>query len=196
MAPVLQCPDCGTKHPIDLASSAAAFRCNGCGRTLKVPAAYRPAPAPTPSGPTPSDATAVVPAVGGAPVVGGAPQPSPPSTNGGRPLSRRKVRAQAGVVPFWMRLLVWLIAVPLGFALVFGVARLGGFLTQTQLEDVFLDTGWSRFWPVARLLPFVALVTASIVHFSVLWMSRWRVRHAMRPLQPKAPPPREPRPVP
>jgi hypothetical protein len=190
MAPVLQCPDCGTKHPIDLASSAAAFRCNGCGRTLKVPAAYRPAPAPAPASVTTaaSDATAVT------PVVGGAPATPPPSTNGGRSLSRRKVRAQAGVVPFWMRLLVWLVAVPLGFALVFGVARLAGFLTQTQLEDVFLDTGWKRFWPVARLLPFVALVTASIVHFSVLWMSRWRVRHAMRPLQASAPP-REARPV-
>jgi hypothetical protein len=194
MAPVLQCPDCGTKHPIDLATNAAAFRCNGCGRTLKVPAGYRPAPAPAPAAaaasPSPPDATAA------APVVGGAPTTRPPSTNGGRPLSRRSVRAQAGVVPFWMRLIVWLVAVPLGFVLVFGVARLAGVLTQTQLEDVFLDTGWNRFWPVARLLPFVALVTASIVHFSVLWMSRWRVRHAMRPLQPKAPRPRETRPVP
>ena len=46
MAPVLQCPDCGTKHPIDVASSAAAFRCNGCGRTLKVPEQFRSAAAP------------------------------------------------------------------------------------------------------------------------------------------------------
>ncbi len=56
-------------------------------------------------------------------------------------------------MPFWMRLLVWIVAVPLGFVIVFGVARGLGFLTQTQLEDVFLETGWDRFWPVARLLP-------------------------------------------
>ena len=55
MAPVLQCPDCGTKHPIDVASDAAAFRCSGCGRTLKVPDAVPrrgrvalPVPSPAP----------------------------------------------------------------------------------------------------------------------------------------------------
>src|SRR5262249_59053014 len=76
-------------------------------------------------------------------------------------------------------------AVPLGFLMVSGLARVAGLLTQTQLEDVFLDTGWSRFWPVARMLPFVALVTAAIVHFTVLFMSRWRMQHANRPLQPR-----------
>jgi len=173
MAPVLQCPDCNTKHPIDVAP-AAVFRCNGCGRTLKVPPQFQHALDP--------DRTAAVPATGDA-------RPSP---NGGHPLSRRNVRAQAGVVPFWIRLLVWLVAVPLGFVLVFGFARAIGVLSQSQLEDVFLETGWDRFWPVARLLPFVALVTAAIVHFSVLFISRWRIRHAVGPLQPRMPvaPPR------
>jgi hypothetical protein len=177
MAPVLQCPDCGTKHPLDVASDAAAFRCNGCGRTLKVPTQFRPAPPPA--------------ATGAAPQLGGTAAVRPPSPNG-RALSRRKVRAQAGVVPLWMRLLVWIVAVPVGFFLVFSLARALGFLTQTQLEDVFLDTGWDRFWPVARLLPFVALVTSSIVHFSVLYMSHWRVRRSMRPLQPSVSAAREP----
>jgi hypothetical protein len=177
MAPVLQCPDCGTKHPIDVASDAAAFRCSGCGRTLKVPEQFRAAPPPPPPGPvtTSVDATALP------------PRPAP-ATNGQRTLSRRKVRAQAGVVPFPLRLLVWIVAVPLGFAIVFGLARAFGMLSSNQLEDVFLETGWSRFWPVARLLPFVALVTASIVHFTILFASRWRARHALRPLQPKSTP--------
>ena len=108
----------------------------------------------------------------------------PASANGGRTLSRRKVRAQAGVVPFWMRLLIWIVAVPVGFIVVFGVARALGFLSQSQLEDVFLETGWNRFWPVARLLPFTALLTAGIVQFAVLYISRWRMRHALGPLQP------------
>jgi hypothetical protein len=186
MAPVLQCPDCATKHPIDTASTAAAFRCSGCGRTLKVPAQFLAADPPA--------ATVASPSVG--PIVGGRPPIPPPSPNG-RSLSRRAVRAQSGVVPFWTRLLIWIVAVPLGFVVVFGLARLTGLLSQTQLEDVFLETGWDRFWPVARLLPFVALVTAIIVHFSVLYISRWRMRHALRPLQSSARPQREPaRPVP
>jgi hypothetical protein len=110
-----------------------------------------------------------------------------PSRNGQRTLSRRKVRAQAGVVPVPIRLLIWIVAVPIGFLLVFGFARAVGVLSSTQLEDVFLETGWGRFWPVARLLPFVALVTASIVHFTVLYLSKWRSRHALRPLQPRSP---------
>ena len=174
MAPVLQCPDCGTKHPIDVASDAAAFRCSGCGRTLKVPEQFR-ASAPAPVAPA-AAATAMTAIVA----------PKPAASNGQRTLSRRKVRAQAGVVPFPLRLLVWIVAVPLGFAIVFGAARAFGLLSSNQLEDVFLETGWSRFWPVARLLPFVALVTASIVHFTILFMSRWRSRHALRPLQPKS----------
>jgi hypothetical protein len=197
MAPVLQCPDCATKHPIDLASGSA-FRCRGCGRSLKVPAQFRPVAADEPTVATP--AAAAAPAGRPvrrrtAPVVGG-PAPVVPPSGNGQPLSRRAARAQSGVVSIWMRLVVWLVAVPLGFVLVFGVARAIGVLTQTQLEDVFLETGWDRFWPVARLLPVVALVTAAIVHFSVLYISRWRVRHSMRPLKPSPGRVREPvRPV-
>jgi hypothetical protein len=197
MAPVLQCPDCATKHPIDLASGAA-FRCQGCGRSLKVPAQFRPAAADTPTAAaaaTPVARTARASRAtsapnGRAPNIGGPAPVAPPSGNG-QPLSRRAVRAQSGVVPLWVRLLVWVVAVPLGFVLVFGIARAIGVLTQTQLEDVFLETGWDRFWPVARLLPVVALATAAIVHFSVMYMSRWRVRHSMLPLQTSARPPRE-----
>ncbi len=178
MAPVLQCPDCGTKHPIDVASSSAAFRCNGCGRTLKVPEEFRPAPPAPASAPGPAADPARTTSMA-------AVSPAPPaSANGGRTLSRRKVRAQAGVVPFWMRLLIWIVAVPVGFIVVFGAARALGFLSQSQLEDVFLETGWNRFWPVARLLPFTALLTAGIVQFAVLYISRWRMRHALGPLQP------------
>ena len=37
MAPVLLCPECGTKHPLDNVADVSAFPCSGCGRTLKVP---------------------------------------------------------------------------------------------------------------------------------------------------------------
>lgn len=164
MAPVLQCPDCGTKHPLAVAAGAAAFRCSGCGRVLKVPEQFRA------GGPEPEPATARLPATQPAPVPNGrAPARVP---------SRRMQRASEGVVPFWARLLLWIVAVPAGFVVVFGLARAAGLLTSKQLEDVFLETGWDRFWPVVRMLPFVAFVTAAIVHFSVLAISRWRCRRA------------------
>ena len=42
MAPVLQCPDCGQKHPLDTVSNTPAFRCKGCGRMLKLPTELLP----------------------------------------------------------------------------------------------------------------------------------------------------------
>ena len=38
MAPVLHCPECGTKHPLD-GVGGVGVPVHGCGRTLKVPAA-------------------------------------------------------------------------------------------------------------------------------------------------------------
>lgn len=169
MAPVLQCPDCGTKHPLGIAGGAAAFRCSGCGRVLKVPERFRAA-APGPR-PGPQPVTTRVPAA-----------PPPAAPNGRTAVagpSRRVQRASQGVVPFTVRLLIWVVAVPVGFFVVFAPARAVGLLTSKQLEDVFLETGWGRFWPVVRLLPLVALVTAAAVHFSVLGISRWRRRRAL-----------------
>src|SRR5258707_11389469 len=39
MAPVLQCPDCGEKHPLSKVPTQGAFPCQGCGRVLKGPEA-------------------------------------------------------------------------------------------------------------------------------------------------------------
>lgn len=168
MAPVLQCPDCSTKHPLDVAHDGASFRCSGCGRVLKVPAQFRAVP--TPAG------------------AGGSPHP-----NGSVPRpSLRRQRAMAGAVPVLWRLIAWVIALPLSFGIVFLFARAIGVLSTNQLEDVFFEAGWDRFWPVARLLPFVALLTASVVHFSVLGLSHWRALHAAR----RAEAARQPRPEP
>jgi hypothetical protein len=171
VAPVLQCPDCGTKHPLAKVNHQASFACEGCERLLKVPAELRvPArrasdatrtmaaaavsPAPAPAGPSP------------APV---APAPAPPTPTTFEPPH------PTAAVPRWARFLLWVVAVPLGFVIVFGVARAVGAFTSTQLLDVFLA---DMFWPVIRLLPFVALVTASIVHFGVLFLGRRRARRS------------------
>lgn len=38
MAKALQCPDCGTRHPLDQVVGLRTFRCEECNRLLKVPA--------------------------------------------------------------------------------------------------------------------------------------------------------------
>lgn len=165
MAPVLQCPDCGEKHPLDVASGTVSFLCRGCGRVLKVPGQFRDAP------PRPATGDAVR-------------TRAQPAAAGVRPRSERAqpaagARADAHAdarVPLMLRFLLWLVAVPVGFAVVFALARLAGVFTARDLEDVSLDEGWDRFWPVARLLPVVALVIAAIVHGSVLAIARRRGR--------------------
>jgi hypothetical protein len=171
VAPVLQCPDCGTKHPLAKVQGQAAFPCEGCQRLLKVPEQLRvperrasdatkvmpPTPPPVATAPPPAAAAPVPPA------------PAPPTPTSFAPPH------PSATVPRLARLLLWLVAVPLGFVLVFGFARAFGFFTSTQLQDVFLA---DMFWPVIRLLPFVALVTATIVHVGVLVLGRRRARRS------------------
>jgi hypothetical protein len=75
-----------------------------------------------------------------------------------------------------MRLLLWFIAVPAGFLSVFLVARAFGLFTSNQLSDLFLANDTARFYPAARLLPFVALVTATFVQGGVYLLARLRGR--------------------
>jgi hypothetical protein len=79
-------------------------------------------------------------------------------------------------VPLWMRFALWVVAVPLSFFIMFVVARATGLFTSSQLSDVFLANGADRFWPVIRILPFVALLTAGLVHGGVYVLARRRGR--------------------
>ncbi|HEY5173810.1 MAG TPA: hypothetical protein VIK54_18945, partial [Acidimicrobiia bacterium] len=92
------------------------------------------------------------------------------------PRSSRRPVPRLGHVPWWMRLLLWIVAVPLSFLLVFVIARAFSVFTSNQLSDLFLANDTSRFWPVARLLPFVALLTASLVQGGVFALARLRGR--------------------
>jgi hypothetical protein len=205
MAPVLQCPDCGEKHPIGQVPAHGDFPCQGCGRTLKVPdvVAQRLAAAPAPSG---AVASSGVPDADARPPAPDPPRPrpvpiatavanpnaapvDPASTRalgkvdrGARgavpPRSGRRPAARLGPVPLWMRFLLWVVAVPLSFVIVFLLARAFGFFTSNQLSDLFLASNTSRFWPAARLLPFVALVTAGLVQAGVFGLARMRGRRS------------------
>jgi hypothetical protein len=179
MAPVLQCPDCGTKHPLPEVPKAGAFPCRGCGRVLKVPE-MPPRPATTAPPPAPVDAAATR----VAPIVEQNPQPAPerpapgPVAPAPVPPTARGRRGVLAPVPWWMRLLLWIVAIPLGFVVVFGFARVFGIFTGSDLSEVFLASGSSRFWPVVRLLPFVAVAIAVFVQAGVYLLARLRGNRA------------------
>jgi hypothetical protein len=163
MAPVLQCPDCGHRHPLHQHDGAATFRCSGCRRLLKVPEPYRRvvvAPEPTPWA---AKAAATAPPVTMVP---------PSSRAAGAPLAVRGV--------------LWVLALPISLWLVYRGSRLVGLLNRGQVEDLFFDTGWGRFWPLARLLPIWALLCAGLVQLGVLGYDQWRRRAATRRRQPPA----------
>jgi hypothetical protein len=210
VAPVLQCPECGEKHPLSRVPESGAFPCQGCGRVLKVPevvgqsgvaagangaagagaagAAGTAAAAPPRVTPPPTVrpvpiATAVVSPSGASPdanATRAVPALDKDSLSALAPDSKRFGRSSArlGRVPWWMRFILWLIAVPLGFIVVFSVARAFSLFTSNQLSDLFLANNPGRFWPAARLLPFVALVTASIVQLGVYLLARLRGRRS------------------
>jgi hypothetical protein len=200
VAPVLQCPDCGEKHPLTRVPESGAFPCQGCGRVLKVPevVGQRAAAAAAAAQAAPEVQQVTAPAtVRPVPIATAVVSPSGTSTEGNGSAataipqldkeafsalgdSKRFGRdsARLGRVPWWMRFILWLIAVPLGFLVVFLVARAFDLFTSNQLSDLFLANNPGRFWPAARLLPFVALVTASIVQLGVYLLARWRGRRA------------------
>ena len=182
MAPVLQCPECGRKHPLATVKDQGTFPCAGCGRMLKVPETVPRAAHSAPPAAAPGKQPLVIPAP--------TPTPAPPPTQVMRPVVQRNPAATPSSAPapvlakgptsrfvpiaLWMRLLLWCIAVPLSFFVVFVLARAFGVFTSTQLSDVFLASGISRFWPVIRLLPFVALLTAVLVQAGVYFLGRRR----------------------
>ena len=176
MAPVLQCPECGYKHPLARVPDQGAFACEGCGRVLKVPEQMVPRAAP-------GAAAAAVGTATRAPAVPPVVEPVAPAATRALPVvDQQPAVADTGMrpaaptitVPWWMRGLFWIIAVPVSFVVVFEIARAFGLFTNNQLSDLFLANGTSRFWPVARLLPFVALLTALIVQGGVYLVARLR----------------------
>jgi hypothetical protein len=114
--------------------------------------------------------------------------PAPPSVFPPRrvpPAMRGSRRLRGDELPRAIRILIWFVAVPLGFVLVFGATRAFGFLSQRQLEDAFLLSGWSRFSPILRVLPFWALITALLVHFGNIGIVQWQRALQRRKAQPR-----------
>jgi hypothetical protein len=168
---------------------APAFACTGCGRALKVPASVpRAAAAAAPVAARPPEPAAAAPISQPVPIVqpdvqktAAMPVVEPGEQPAGRaeaaPAPPTPIDRSYRKVPWWARLLLWVVAVPVSFFIVFIAARGLGVFTSGELSDVFLASNTARFWPVARLLPFVALLTACFVQGGVLLLAR---RKSMR----------------
>ena len=203
MARALQCPSCGTMKQLD-GVNAETFRCEECGQVLKVPAGARSGggtpgtpPAPPRRRPSPSPTSAMPESPAAPPRTTAAPTPviaTPPAATASRgaapprgrgsggseppPPSRRPPRS---TLPLWMRIGAWVLAVPIGLALVGIPARSLGYLTSQKLLDVFVKHTLSRFVPLLVIVVLWALATTILVEILVeggRWIMLRRQRHA------------------
>jgi hypothetical protein len=144
---------------------AATFHCTRCGRTLKVPAQLRPQGGGRPRAAAPADGTNVTPAPPRPPA-----EPAPVAP----PARRRREDDGTGShkVMWPLRLLAWLIALPVGLVAVVVPARRIGFLSGQRLLDVVVTTGWSRYWRVLAIAPAWALVTTLLVQLMLFGMRK------------------------
>ena len=194
MAKALQCPSCGTKTSLD-GVDTDTFRCGQCGQVLKVPpTARRPAaagaagPAPRRRASMPDDfgpsveppPRPVSPPVVSAPVSApppvvassrgtamltnreGSPMAPPPSTGRGH-----AARPPRDALPLALRLGAWMLAVPIGLAIVGIPARVLGYLTSQKLLDVFVKHTLARFVPLLVIVVLWALATTVLVEIFV-----------------------------
>lgn len=94
-------------------------------------------------------------------------------------------RSGRGALPLPLRILAWVVALPLGLAMVGGPARKAGYLSSQKLLDVIVKSDMSRFVPIAVVVVLWALVTAILVTIFVeggrRLMLRRRAKHASRP---------------
>jgi hypothetical protein len=99
--------------------------------------------------------------------------PPPPPVPEGAPPPRKRVDGARPRKVLWpFRVLVWLIALPLGLLIVVVPARRLGFLSGQRLLDVVVGTGWSRYWRVLAIAPAWALVTTLLVQLMLFGLSK------------------------
>jgi hypothetical protein len=80
-------------------------------------------------------------------------------------------------LPWPLRLLAWVIAIPLGLALVGIPARKAGYLSSQKLLDIVIERDLDRYLPLAIIVILWALVTALLVQLLVeggAWLMRRR----------------------
>jgi hypothetical protein len=119
--------------------------------------------------------------------------PESPADDAPAPRTRaRRSRATAAeaapdALPVLVRVLIWIVALPIGLALVGIPARKAGYLSSQKLLDVVIKHNLDRFFPLAVIVVLWALVTAIVVHLLAeggrAWRHKRRLEHdaATRP---------------
>jgi hypothetical protein len=113
------------------------------------------------------------------------PGPTPPAPRGARRASgpRRETAVAQEALPLWARILAWVVALPMGLAIVGIPARKLGYLTSQKLLDVIVKHDLGRFVPIFVIVALWALVTAGLVTLFVeggRWLlARRRARAAV-----------------
>lgn len=184
MAESLQCPSCGARTRVG-SPPPDTITCGRCGRRLKLSASSASGVAPPPRtrprgaapvSPSPVTAGADAPPprrrrgsadagtgmlnvssmpAGAGPVVIGAAGTAPAPT-------RRRVGSTEGPSRL-VRILVWVVALPIALVAVGIPARKAGYLTGQKLLDVIVKHDLGRFVPLLVIVALWALVTAILV---------------------------------
>ena len=193
MARVVQCPACGETHPLDTLAGTPTFSCNGCGRTLRTP-------------------TELVRPSGATPVVRAAPKSTPSSgrtaaarSAAPRPTSTRSERApsparpprprrpRTGKLALPVRIGAWVVAVLFGLLLTWLVASAIGFLSRSQLVDMFRSSTPGNYIRLFLLIPVWAFMSACLATAFIEGTRVFLARRAGAPAEENAP--RAPKPA-
>ena len=103
----------------------------------------------------------------------------------GRPPRGTRSDATGGrrdALPLPLRILAWLVALPLGLAIVGLPARKAGYLSSQKLLDVIVKTDLSRFVPILVIILLWALVAALLVTLFVEGGRRLMLRRRRKKL--------------
>jgi hypothetical protein len=182
MARALECPACGEKHRIENLPDTPTFRCERCGQVLKVPAqattgGTAPPPrtttpvAPPPrrsrgAGAAPPSATATG-MVGVSATVAATEADDAPSTRAQRRTAAAPRSGAPAKVHWYWRLVAWVVAVPLGFAVTAWPAYHFNLIRKDDVLNVFVGSGIGRYASLAIETALWALVTALLVQLFV-----------------------------
>ena len=83
-----------------------------------------------------------------------------PTKSSGAPAATKAAGRRA---PWWLRVVAWVVAVPVGLAIVGIPARTLGYLDSQKLLDVLIGKDTGRYLPLAVIVVLWALVTALLV---------------------------------
>ena len=189
MGKALQCPACHCAHPLDTLPVTPTFRCHRCGQVLKVPsdilerAARRSGAAvPLPDAhPLPDLGSGSAGSVPFDDASYGAQLPIPPQA----PAARGSLVPERipTVAPWWVRLIAWGIAIPLGGYVALRISSLLGLFGLKQRRSgvvnmltTALDKGVSGMGSLMGFAVFWAFIIAVLVTVILGAFIQWRSR--------------------